>query len=97
MLRITYYKSSGVTAGSTIGSDIKDDQIDASLSFALPLRQISNMKPRLDFDGDLYGQGARVGFVARLRGEEWFDSVDALVEQMHRDVEATRAILRGAW
>ena len=53
MLRVTYYKSSGVTAGSTIGSDIKDDQIDASLSFALPLRPFSNLKPRLDFDGDL--------------------------------------------
>ncbi len=53
MIRITYYKSSGETAGSTIGSDIKADQIDASLNFALPLRSYGNLKPRLDFDGDL--------------------------------------------
>jgi riboflavin kinase / FMN adenylyltransferase len=47
----------------------------------------------LDFEGDLYGEPARVRFVERLRGEEKFDSVDALVEQIGRDVEATRAVL----
>ena len=47
----------------------------------------------LDFDGDLYGELARVQFVARLRAEERFDSPEALVEQMTRDVEATRRAL----
>jgi riboflavin kinase/FMN adenylyltransferase len=47
----------------------------------------------LDFDGDLYGEHAKVRFVARLRAEARFDSVDALVEQMHRDVEAARSVL----
>jgi riboflavin kinase/FMN adenylyltransferase len=47
----------------------------------------------LDFAGDLYGQPARVSFVSRLRDEERFDSVEALVEQMGRDVDATRAVL----
>jgi riboflavin kinase/FMN adenylyltransferase len=47
----------------------------------------------LDFDGDLYGQDAKVRFVARLRGEERFETVEALVEQIGRDVEATRRIL----
>jgi riboflavin kinase/FMN adenylyltransferase len=46
----------------------------------------------LDFDGDLAGQSVAVRFVERLRGEERFESVDALVAQMRRDVEATRAI-----
>ena len=46
----------------------------------------------LDFDGDLYGQDAKVRFVERLRGEERFDTVDALVEQIARDVEATRRL-----
>jgi riboflavin kinase/FMN adenylyltransferase len=47
----------------------------------------------LDFDADLYGQGIGVEFVQRLRGMQRYDSIDALVEQMHRDVEATRALL----
>jgi riboflavin kinase/FMN adenylyltransferase len=48
----------------------------------------------LDFDGDLYGQAARVTFVERLRGEERFDSVDDLVAQMRLDVDTTRRVLR---
>jgi riboflavin kinase/FMN adenylyltransferase len=47
----------------------------------------------LDFEGDLYGQEARVSFVARLRDEQRFDTADALVRQMTDDVEAARAVL----
>jgi riboflavin kinase/FMN adenylyltransferase len=47
----------------------------------------------LDYDGDLYGQHVQVRFVERLRGEVRFDSVEELVAQMQRDVEATRAVL----
>ncbi len=47
----------------------------------------------LDFDGDLYGQEAAVRFVARIRDELRFDSVDDLIEAMHRDVDAVRAAL----
>ena len=47
----------------------------------------------LDFDGDLYGQAARVRFMSRLRGEVKFDSVDALVGQIERDVADTRRAL----
>ncbi len=46
----------------------------------------------LDFDGDLYGTQLTIEFLTRLRGERRFDSVDALVEQMHRDVEGARAV-----
>ncbi len=49
----------------------------------------------LDFDDDLYGEAARVRFVARLRDEEKFDSVEALVEQMARDCDQARDILSG--
>lgn len=49
----------------------------------------------IDFDGDLYGQPAQVKFVARLRDELKFDSVDALIEQMGRDVEQCRSLLLG--
>jgi len=47
----------------------------------------------LDFSGDLYDQVIEVQFVKRLRAELKFDSVAALVEQMQRDVQATRKIL----
>jgi riboflavin kinase/FMN adenylyltransferase len=47
----------------------------------------------LDFDGDLYGEEARVSFVAHLRDELAFESVDKLVDQMNLDVAATRAEL----
>jgi riboflavin kinase/FMN adenylyltransferase len=46
----------------------------------------------LDFDGDLYGETLRIGFLERLRDELSFDSADALVEQMQRDVAQTRQI-----
>ncbi len=46
----------------------------------------------IDFSGDLYGQNLRVAFVERLRPELAFDDVDALVEQMHADVDDARRI-----
>jgi riboflavin kinase / FMN adenylyltransferase len=50
----------------------------------------------LDFDGDLYGQNLRVEFLTRLRGERRFASAEALVGQMHRDVEDARAVVEAA-
>jgi riboflavin kinase/FMN adenylyltransferase len=47
----------------------------------------------LDFDGDLYGQVLCLEFVARLRGERRFDSAEALIAQMRRDVQRTRELL----
>jgi riboflavin kinase/FMN adenylyltransferase len=46
-----------------------------------------------DFEGDLYGQEIEVEFVARLRGEQHFDSLDLMVEQIHRDAAQARAAL----
>jgi riboflavin kinase/FMN adenylyltransferase len=40
----------------------------------------------------LYGQPMEVDFLARLRDIRPFDSVDALVEQLHRDVSETKRI-----
>ena len=47
----------------------------------------------LDFEGDLYDEHVKVRFTQRLRGEKRFGSVEALVEQMHADVAATRQAL----
>ena len=46
-------------------------------------------------DVELYGRNLRVDFLARLRGERRFDSVEGLVEQMGRDVERTRELCGG--
>ena len=48
----------------------------------------------LDFDGDLYDEHVKVRFVARVREDRTFDSVEALVEQTRRDVDRVRDILR---
>jgi riboflavin kinase / FMN adenylyltransferase len=46
-----------------------------------------------DYDGDLYGKYLSVDFVRWLRAERKFDSLDALVRQMHCDAEQARAAL----
>jgi riboflavin kinase / FMN adenylyltransferase len=49
----------------------------------------------IDFEGDLYGREIHVDFHKRLRGEKRFDTVDALIQQMARDVDETRAVVAG--
>ena len=47
----------------------------------------------LDFSEDIYDQPLRLEFVKRLRGEERYDTVEALMEQIDRDVQDTRSAL----
>jgi len=47
----------------------------------------------LEFDGDLYGEDLGVDFVARLREERRFPSVEALAAQIHADIAAARQFL----
>lgn len=47
----------------------------------------------LDFSGNLYGRRLRARFVQRVRDERRFESVDALVGQIGRDVQRVRDIL----
>ncbi|KAA3643068.1 MAG: bifunctional riboflavin kinase/FAD synthetase [Chloroflexi bacterium] len=44
----------------------------------------------LDFDGDIYGKEMSLAFLARLRDEQRFDGVDALVAQINQDIEQAR-------
>jgi len=46
----------------------------------------------IDRQVDLYGQTLRLDFLSRLRGERRFESRDALVEQMRRDVDRAREL-----
>ena len=46
----------------------------------------------IDFEGDLYGQVLRVAFIARMRGERRFPTVEDLIAQIHRDVDEAREL-----
>jgi riboflavin kinase/FMN adenylyltransferase len=47
----------------------------------------------LEFNGDLYGQVVALDFIARLRPEIKFPGVEALLAQIHRDIEQARGLL----
>lgn len=47
----------------------------------------------VDFSDDIYGELISVEFITRLRGMETFSELDALIAQMHDDVQKTRAIV----
>jgi riboflavin kinase/FMN adenylyltransferase len=47
----------------------------------------------LDVDEDFYGHEVGVDLVAHLRGQERYDSLDALVAAIEKDVARTRALL----
>jgi riboflavin kinase/FMN adenylyltransferase len=49
----------------------------------------------LDADENFYGFDVAVDFEHRLRGQERYDDVEALVTQMDKDVERTRELLGG--
>ena len=47
----------------------------------------------LDFSGDLYNRDVCLDFVQRIRGEIRFETVDALVKQIHGDITHARRLL----
>ena len=46
-----------------------------------------------DFEGDLYGERVHLDFVERIRDEQRFDGVEALVAQIGQDISRVRAML----
>lgn len=59
-----------------------------------PENQTPSVEPHiLDFNRQIYGEEVRLEFAAHLRDEIKFDSVDALIKQIHADIEHTRRIL----
>jgi riboflavin kinase/FMN adenylyltransferase len=48
----------------------------------------------LDFSGDLYGKDLQIAFTARLRDEQRFPNVEALVAQIQVDIHKAKKILR---
>ena len=50
----------------------------------------------LDFEGDLLGKTIRIQFIARLRDEKTFENAETLAEQIQKDIDAARKILRSS-
>jgi riboflavin kinase/FMN adenylyltransferase len=50
----------------------------------------------LDFDRDIYGRWLALDFVTRLRSEQRFNGIEALVAQINRDVTRARELLHEA-
>lgn len=49
----------------------------------------------LDFDGDLYGETLDIALIRQIRSECKFDGFEALVAQIHLDIETARTLLEG--
>ena len=59
-----------------------------------PEKRSANVEVHLlDFRREIYGEDVRLQFVARLRDELRFDSVDRLIDQIWKDVEIARKML----
>jgi riboflavin kinase/FMN adenylyltransferase len=59
-----------------------------------PDKQTLNVEAYLlDFEQDIYDEQLNLEFVERLRDELKYDSVDALIKQIHLDVKQTRELL----
>lgn len=83
--------AAGVYAGTaTVEKDVHDCVINVGVRPTFGGRHRTVEAHLLDVAPDLYGRHLALAFVARLRDERRFDDVDALVQQIHRDIEAAR-------
>ncbi len=87
----------GIYAVRVLGVPGADGALDAVASLGTR-PTVGGVEPLLevhvfDFSGDLYGRRIEVEFIARLRDEERFDSLPALVAQMEADARRARQIL----
>jgi riboflavin kinase/FMN adenylyltransferase len=98
----------GIYAGRlAIASDDRPDEPDRELEW-LPSAIYVGRRPTfygdeaavllevhvLDFGGDLYGHHVRVRFDHRIRDDRAFDGVEALTEQLQKDCDRARSLLR---
>lgn len=86
----------GVFAVRASGAGLQSAAAVASLG-TRPV--VNGVEPLLEvhvfnYDNDLYGQQLQVEFVARLRDELWFPSLDALVTQIKQDALQAQRLLQ---
>ena len=93
----TCLPADGVYAGTYVGADSIERAAALSIGRRPTFYEEGGLRlleaHLIDFDGDLYGQEARVRFAERIRGQERFERVEDLVVRMTADVVATRVAL----
>jgi riboflavin kinase/FMN adenylyltransferase len=86
--------ANGIYAGwATIGSERFMAAISVGVRPTFNEQDITVEPYLLDFDRDIYGEQLALSFETRLRDEQRFDTIEALIEQIKADVEQTRAYL----
>jgi riboflavin kinase/FMN adenylyltransferase len=80
-------------ARATVGGQPWDAMMNIGLRPTFNKAQRSIEVHLFNYSGDLYGQEMRITFVARIREERKFDSVQALIAQLRADEVACRARL----
>ncbi len=86
--------ANGIYAGwAWLGDERHMAMINVGISPTFNNRSITVEAYLLDFDRDIYGQKLTISFEKYVRPEARYESVQGLIEQIGRDVEAGRAIL----
>lgn len=88
-LRHGVYAVSARVGGGELRPGVASFGVRPQFDHGAPLLEVH----LFDFEGDLYGQTVEVAFVAFLRDEARFDSVEALIARMREDEAAARAVL----
>lgn len=96
-----YYGRARFGDGTLDGDGAPDHPAVANIGFRPTVGGGAAREPRIevhlvDFSGDLYGARLEFTFLGRLRGEQRFDGLDALVAQIRRDVDEARLRLSAA-
>src|SRR5512139_650818 len=83
-------------------ASLKGQKYDAAVNVGFnptftPDKKTANVEAHLfDFKREIYGEDVHLEFVARLRDELRFNSVDALLEQIWKDIGETKRILNNS-
>jgi len=81
------------TSGAPVASHICALSIGSNPTFTAGAGSLSIEAHLLDFDADLYGRRLRLEIVHRLRDEQRFESVAALVARIQDDLRETRKVM----
>jgi riboflavin kinase / FMN adenylyltransferase len=84
------YVSQAMVGGKTWGAVTN---VGVRPTFNAPVDRPRVETHLLDFSDDIYGQEVRLSFLARLRDEQRFPGVEALVEQIGKDISRAREML----